>query len=138
VFDAIEHVENARSGNIRSARIVDQQGNNKTVEIALAGPAGQTITTQVAFEYFPDDGRITYRTLNNPILDTRAEYKLRSYGADTLVECHETTRMLQSFPLPDAMVKQVISGLFVSQIAGLRESLHIRDVDEGDEEADEP
>ncbi len=138
VFDAIEHVENARSDNIKSVRILDQHGNRKTVEMEVAGPAGQTITTELAFEYFPDDGRITYRTLNSPVLDTRAEYKLDGSGPDTVVKYHQTTKMLQSFPVPDAVVKQVIRSVFVSQIAGLRQSLHLSAADDNDDEADDP
>jgi hypothetical protein len=133
VFDVIEHVENSHSGNVKSVRIVDQNGNHKTVEMVLAGPAGQTITSQVAFEYFPADGRITYHTLNSPVLDTQAEYQLDGDGPDTVIKCHESTRMLQSFPVPDAVVKQVISGLFVSQISGLRDALHITTDDEADD-----
>ena len=135
VFDAIEHVEDSRSDNIKSARIVDQHGNSKTVEMVLEGPTGEIIT-RLAFEYFPDQGRIAYHTLNNPLLDTRAEYQLDSDGADTIVNCHQISRMLQSLPVPDALVKRVISGIFAAQIADLRTSLHIADAD--DDAGDEP
>ncbi len=135
VFDAIEHVEDSHSDNVKSVRIVDQHGNSKTVEMVLDGPTGE-ITTRLAFEYFPDEGRITYHTLSNPLIDTRAEYQLDSDGADTIVNCHQTSRMLQSLPVPDALVKRVIGGLFVTQMADLRKSLHI--AAEDDEADDEP
>lgn len=138
VFDSIEHIENAHSDNVKSVHVIEQRGNMKTVEMEVEGPAGQTITTQLAFEYFPADRRITYHTLNNPVLDSSAEYKLDDDGPDTVINCHETARMLQNFPLPDAVVKQVIRGLFVSQIAGLRQTLHIGAADEEAEQADEP
>ncbi len=138
VFGAIEHVEQSHSDNVKSMRVLEQQGNAKTVEMVLAGPAGRTITTQLAFEYFPDQGRITYRTLGNPLLETRAEYKLESDGTDTIVNCHQNTRMLQSLPVPDAAVKQVISSLFVAQMADLRSSLHISAADDDAGDDDEP
>jgi len=137
VFDAIEHVEDSRSDSIKSVRIVDQHGNSKTVEMVLDGPTGE-ITTRLAFDYFPDQGRITYHTLDNPLLDTRAEYQLDSDGADTIVNCHQSSRMLQSLPVPDALVKRVISGIFVAQMADLRKSLHVSDADADDEADDEP
>jgi carbon monoxide dehydrogenase subunit G len=136
VFDAIEHIENARSGSIRSVRVLEQHGNSKTVEMEVAGPGGQSITMRLAFQYFPAEGRIVYRTLGNPVLDTTAEYKLAGDGADTTIEYRQATRMLQSFPVPDAVVKQVIRSLFDSQLASLRESLHVSEAEEAD--ADEP
>lgn len=137
VFDAIEHVENARSDNIKRVRVLDQRGNAKTVEMEIAGPVGQTITTKVAFEYFPGEGRIAYHTLNGPVLDTRAEYRLEDRGPDTIIRYQGTSKMLQNFPLPDAVVKQALRGLFVSQIAALRQALHIESEDEQADD-DEP
>jgi len=46
--------------------------------------------------------------------------------------------MLQSLPAPDAAVKQVISGLFVAQMADLRNSLHLSAADDESGDEDEP
>ena len=58
VFDAIRDVENTHSDQVKSVRVVSQTGNKKTVYMDLAGLGGQTITTEIEFEYLPDDKKI--------------------------------------------------------------------------------
>ncbi|MGH7949519.1 MAG: SRPBCC family protein [Candidatus Binataceae bacterium] len=135
VFDAIRNIEHSRSEQLRSVRIVASAGNTKTVELEMAAPAGQTVKTTLAFDYFPAENRITYRTVASPTLDTRAEYQLSDAGGgSTLLKYHQQTRMLQNVPLPDGLMKQVIRGIFVAQLQGLRRSLNLQFADEPDEE----
>ena len=66
VFDAIKNVENTHSDQVKAVRVVSQSGNKKTVDMDIAGPGGQVITTELAFEYLPDEKKIVYSTVNNP------------------------------------------------------------------------
>jgi hypothetical protein len=137
VFTAIRNIENTHSDQIKAVRVVSQSGNTKTVDMDIAGPGGQTITTQLEFEYLPDEKKITYHTVNNPLLDTQAVYQLGDEGASTFIDYHETTRLLQPLPVPDGVIKQVIRGIFVAQLETLKRTLNLKtagDTDSSDEE----
>jgi len=136
VFDAIRNVENARSEQVQAVKVISQGENTKTVEMTLAGPGGQPLVTTLAFEYMPAERRISYRTVDSPALDTNAEYRFTDEGASTLIAFHETTRMLQQIPVPDAVVKQVIRSIFVAQLEGLQRTLNITNADESGDEDD--
>jgi hypothetical protein len=45
--------------------------------------------------------------------------------------------MLQSLPVPDGVIKQVIRGIFVAQLETLKRQLHVKTADESDND-DEP
>ena len=68
VFDAIKNVETTHSDQVKAVRVVSQNGNKKTVDMDIDGPGGQVITTELAFEYLPDEKKIVYNTVNNPML----------------------------------------------------------------------
>src|ERR1700685_2008486 len=76
VFDAIKNVEHTHSDQVKAVRVVSQSGNKKPVDMSTAGPGGQVITTELAFEYLPDEKKIVYSTVTNPVLETQAVYQL--------------------------------------------------------------
>jgi len=134
VFDAIRNIEGSRSEQVRNVRVVADSGSSKTVELEMAGPAGQTSKTTLAFDYFPAENRITYKTVASPMFETHAEYQLSDEGGSTLLKFHQETQLLQRVPLPDGMMKQVIRGIFVAQLDSLRRSLNVQFADEPEEE----
>src|ERR1700687_4765268 len=137
VFDAIRNVENTHSDQVKSVRVVSQNGNKKTVDMDIAGPGGQPITTELQFEYLPDEKKIVSNTVNNPMFDTQSVYQLSDEGASTFIDYHQNTHMLQSLPVPDGVIKQVIRGIFVAQLETLKKQLNIKTADESDND-DEP
>lgn len=138
VFGAIRDVEKAHSDQVKSVQVISQNGNEKTVEMQVAGPAGQTIITRLAFQYFPDQHRITYHSVGAGDFVTNAEYQLRGEGGSTLLKLHETTKVSQQLPVPDGVVKQVIRGIFLAQLEGLKKALNINTAESGEEDTDEP
>src|SRR5260370_31617338 len=76
VFDAIRNVDTTHSDQDNAVRVVSQSGNKKTVDMDIAGPGGQLITTELEFEYLPDEDKIIYHTINNPLLANQAIYQL--------------------------------------------------------------
>jgi hypothetical protein len=132
VFDAIRDVEKTHSDQVKAVRVVSQSGNKKTVDMDIAGPGGQVITTELEFEYLPDQKKIVYHTVNNPLLDTQAVYQLGDEGASTFIDYHQNTHMLQSVPVPDGVIKQVIRGIFVAQLETLKRQLNIKTDDDTD------
>jgi hypothetical protein len=137
VFDTIKDVERAKSDQVKSVTIISQTDTEKTVEMQIAGPAGQTITTRLAFQYFPAEHRIVYHTVDSGPFATNAEYDLDDEGAATLMKFHETTKVSQQLPVPDGVVKQVIRGIFLAQLEGLQKALHLSTAD-NDTDNDEP
>jgi carbon monoxide dehydrogenase subunit G len=136
VFETIKDVERAKSDQVKSVQIVSESGNTKTVQMQIAGPGGQDITTKLAFEYFPDQHRITYHTVDAGMFATQAQYDLEDEGASTLMKFHESTKVGQSLPVPDGVIKQVIRGVFLAQLEGLKKALKINEADT--EDSDEP
>ena len=142
IFNAIQHVEDSAkySSAVKEVKIISQEGNKKTVEMQLAGPAGQSMPNELQFEYFPENRKITYDTVNNPMLTTHAEYVLDDEGTTTRIDFHQTTKMLMQLPVPDAMVKDILRGIFIGQLEGIKKSLNITTAENDSEEdaADEP
>ncbi|HEV2170362.1 MAG TPA: SRPBCC family protein, partial [Candidatus Binatus sp.] len=137
VFDAIKNVENTHSDQVKAVRVVSQSGTKKTVDMDLAGPGGQTITTEIEFEYLPDEKKIDYHTINNPLLETQATYQLGDEGASTFIDYHQDTHMLQSLPVPDGMIKDAIRGLFVAQLETLKRTLNLKIAEDSDNDDDQ-
>jgi carbon monoxide dehydrogenase subunit G len=137
VFDTIRDVEHAKSDQVKSVRVISQADNAKTVEMLIAGPGGQDLTTRLAFEYFPEQHRIIYHTVDGGPFATTAQYDLEDEGASTLMKFHESTKVGQSLPVPDGVIKQVIRGVFLAQLEGLKKSLNLNEADTG-EDTDEP
>ncbi len=137
VFDSIKDVEHSKSDQVKSIQVISQTDNAKTVQMQIAGPGGQDITTQLAFEYFPEQHRIVYHTVSGGPFATTAQYDLEDEGTTTLMKFHESTKVGQSIPVPDGVIKQVIRGVFIAQLEGLKKSLNLTEVDSG-EDADEP
>ncbi|HLI78378.1 MAG TPA: hypothetical protein VKV03_00270 [Candidatus Binataceae bacterium] len=136
VFDTIKNVERAKSDQVKSVEVISQSGNTKTVQMLIAGPGGQDITTKLAFEYFPDQHRIKYHTVDGGMFATEAEYDLEDEGASTLMKFHESTKVGQSLPVPDGVIKQVIRGVFLAQLEGLKKALNLNEANSGDDTDD--
>lgn len=138
VFNAIEHVENSHSDNVKQVRIVSQEGNKKTVDLQMEGPGGQPFNMRLAFEYFPAQGRITYQTVGNSLLETKAEYNLTDDRGGTLIHFRQTTRTSQQWGAPDAIVDQIVRSIFVAQLEGLEHALNITTAEEEEDHEQEP
>jgi carbon monoxide dehydrogenase subunit G len=138
VFNAIRDIEKSHSDAVKSVKVLSQVGDTKTVEMEMNGPVGQTITTELEFHYSPADHTIDYKTIGNPMMTTQARYRLEDEGGSTLIRLHETTRMTQDLPVPDGVIKNVISGVFVSQLESLKRTLNLSDQDQSASSDEEP
>lgn len=138
VFDAIKDIENSPPNDLlKSVKVVEQKDNEKTVEMNMAAPMGQTLTTDLQFHYFPTDRRITYQTVGGNAFNTRAEYTLSEEGSSTLLKLKETATVPQGMPVPDAIIKRAIRGIFIAQLQGLNRKLNLNTAST-DPDEDEP
>ncbi len=126
VFNAIRDVEHGHSEGVKGLRVLSNTGDQKTVQMEFAGPAGQTLVVRLAFQYFPSENRITYRTLGNGNFITQAEYRLEPEGSATLIRFREVATVRETLPLPDGVIRHIIRGLFLAQLDNLKHRLHIR------------
>ena len=126
VFAAIRDIENAHNDRVKAVRVVSQSGNKKTVDLDIPGPGGLTNTIQIEFEYLPEDKKIVYHTINNPIFDLETVYQLGDEGASTFIDCRETTHLLHPLPVPDGVIKQVIRSIFVAELETLKQTLNLK------------
>ena len=62
---------------------------------------------------------------------------LEDEGTSTLMKFHESTKVDQSLPVPDGVIKQVIRGVFLAQLEGLKKALNVNEANSGDD-TDEP
>ncbi|HUY26131.1 MAG TPA: SRPBCC family protein [Candidatus Binataceae bacterium] len=139
VYDAMQNIEKSRAPGVDKIKVIAQGRNTKTIEMDLDGFGGQTMAMQLAFTYDPATERISYRTVDNPMLDSRGDYQLEADGATaTLITYHATTKMLQSMPVPDGIVKSAIRGIFIYQLEGLKNTLHVTTADRSDNSDEEP
>jgi hypothetical protein len=137
VFDTIKNFDKGHYDEIKSMRVISQTDSEKTIEMEISAVPGQTATTRVMFQYFPDQRRITYHTLDSGPFATNAEYDLTDEGGSTLMKFHDSTTVPQQLPVPDAIVKRFIRGYFLSQLQGLQKNLNIANADSG-QDTDEP
>jgi hypothetical protein len=137
VFDAVRNIEKSHSDEVRSVRVISAQGDSKIVDMELAYPGGQRATVRLAFQYFPAEHRITYRSVDNPMMSTAADYRFTDEGATTLIALHQTSRFGQ-LPIPDGVMRQVIRGTFIAQLEGLRRTLHLNAAEEAGDTGEEP
>ncbi|HVN64363.1 MAG TPA: SRPBCC family protein [Candidatus Binataceae bacterium] len=137
VFDTMRQVEKAHNDHVKAIHVVSQTGDSKTVQMDLAGFGGQTATVEMEFHYDPEQGRMTYRTVNSPLMNAQGEYHLSNSGGGTLIEYHETVTGVPN-QFPDAVVQQVIRTIFVAQLEALQSALHITTATESDAGDEEP
>ncbi|MGO9607897.1 MAG: SRPBCC family protein [Candidatus Binataceae bacterium] len=138
VYDAVRDVEKSHSAEIRSIKVISETADSKTVEIQMDTPGGQPVTAQMVFQYDPGNKRISFQMVGNPAFDMHAEYKFDVDGLSTLITYHQTTKMAQSLPVPDEVVKQIIRSVFIAQLEGLKKALNIAPADQPEDSNDEP
>jgi hypothetical protein len=138
VFDAVRNIEKSHSDQVRSVRVISASDDSKTVEMDLAYPGGQQVTMRLQFQYLPAEHRITYRSLDNPMMATAADYHFTDEGGSTLIKLHQTSKFGQALPVPDAFVRQIIHSTFIAQLDGLRRALNLTAAAEPEDTGDEP
>lgn len=136
VYDALRNLESTHGDQVKAVHVISQSGDTKVVDMDLAGPGGQTITTRLEFHYLPAEKKIVYNTVNNPLFDTQAVYQFGDEGSSTFIDYHQRTKLLQQMPVPDGVIQQVIRAIFVAQLEGLKQSLHIKTADQPDSSDD--
>jgi hypothetical protein len=138
VFLVLGKIENAKSDQILNVKVLSSQGNSKTVEVDFAGPTGASVPTQFAFQYFPDQNRMTYKSLDSQFFQSEGDCHLQAECAATLIDCRQSTKLLQDRPLTDGVIKENMRQLFVAELDNLHRALHVQIPDQTEQDTDEP
>jgi hypothetical protein len=138
VFRVLGMVENAKSDQILDVKVLSNQGNTKTVEVDYAGPTGASVPTRFAFQYFADQNRMTYKSLDSQFFQSDGDCRLQAECAATLIECRQSTKLLQQRPVTDGLIKENIRQLFVAELDNLHSALHVQIPDQTEQDNDEP
>ncbi|HVN28783.1 MAG TPA: hypothetical protein VMT64_09875 [Candidatus Binataceae bacterium] len=137
VFDTIKNFDKGHYDDIKSIDVISENEHQKVVDIQIAPVPGQVMTTRLGFQFFPDQHRITYRTLSNGPFSSEAEYYLVDEGAHTLIKFSDTTMVPSRIPVPDGIIKRFIRGYFVGQLQELQKNLNLAE-DSGPDDSDQP
>ena len=81
---------------------------------------------------------MTYKSLNSDLFQSEGDCTLTTECAATLMECKQTTKLLQQRPLTDGVIKENIRQLFLAEIDSLHRALHVEIPDQSDEGDDAP
>ena len=102
VFDAIRNVENTHSDQVKAVRVVSQSGNKKTVEMDIAGPGGQAITTQLAIRVPARRKEDRLSHCQQSDVRYQSVYQLTDEGASTFIDYHRIPICCSRFRFPTA------------------------------------
>jgi ribosome-associated toxin RatA of RatAB toxin-antitoxin module len=126
VFNAMTAPERGQelSSVVKAAKLLESEGNRKVVrmEVELLGML-QEMTAE--FTFFPQDNRITMKTIDNPMADLEGEYRFSPSpdGKQTVLHYTATSTDKFSLPIPEATQKSAAREMFVSTVRALKKGL---------------
>src|SRR5262249_49390291 len=87
VFEAFTHPERVKEfapENVLKSDLVKEEGNTKTVDIVgrldILPPGFKVQNLRIEYTYFPDQKRITTKTIDFKLADITADYKFEAAG----------------------------------------------------------
>jgi len=112
------------SNNIRFAKLIGSEGNKKTVQLEMV-ILGRPQQFSLEFSFFPEEQRIAVKTVDNPLSDLSAEYRLAPSpdGMKTLLTYTGTSKDKAHLPIPLALQKSALRETFVAMIQALKKGI---------------
>jgi uncharacterized protein YndB with AHSA1/START domain len=126
VFRAFTEPERTQefSDTVRYSKLVRSEGNQKVIELDMV-VLGQPQHLTVEFTFFPDEHRITLKTLESQFSDLSGEYRLTPSpdGTKTLLTYTGIAKDKVKLPVPLAFQKSALRETFVSTVRALKKGL---------------
>ena len=123
VFSAFTEPERSWefSDTVRSAKLLQGEGNHKVVEFEMA-ILGQPQRFTLEFTFLPDEHRVAVKTVENQLADLSGEYRLTPSpdGTKTLLTYTGTSRDKARLPVPLALQKSAVREMFTTTIRALK------------------
>ncbi|MBI4518791.1 MAG: hypothetical protein HY699_23600 [Deltaproteobacteria bacterium] len=111
--------------NITLSKLLKSEGNKKVVEMNLRALNLPLQYYTMEFTMYPDQHRITFKTVESQAQDIEGEYKLEGSpdGTRTRIEYSSKSRDKIAVPLPQSVIDGANRETFVNTIRGLKKSI---------------
>jgi len=131
VFDAYQHPERAKEfapENVMKAEIIKEDGNSKTVDVVgkldILPPGFKVQNLRTEYTVYPDEKRITSRSINFKLADINSEYKFEATpdGKGTILTFSQTSKDKAPL-LVDSLQKGALRETYVTQVRAVNRAL---------------
>jgi len=123
-------VENSQQTieNIKMSKLLQGEGNNKLIEMNLQVLNLPLQNMTMEWKLYPDEHRITFKTVKSQAQDMEGEYKLEASpdGTKTRLVCTTTSRDKIAVPFPESVLDSANRETYVNTIRGIEKSLKQR------------
>jgi Polyketide cyclase / dehydrase and lipid transport len=131
VFDAFQHPERAGEfapENVMKAEILEDKGNTKKVEVIgkldILPPGFKVQDLVTEYTVYPDEHRITSKTIDFKLADISSEYKFApsSDGKGTVLTFTQKSKQKQQ-ALVEALQKGALRETYITQVRAVERAL---------------
>ena len=131
VFEAFQHPERVQEfapENVMKSEITDDKGNTKTVRVIgkldILPPGFKVQDLVTEYTVYPEEKRITSRTIDFKLADITSEYKFAptSDGKGTLLTFTQTSKQKQQ-ALVEALQKGALRETYITQVRAAERAL---------------
>lgn len=112
------------SNIVRFSKLVQSDGNKKVVEFEMV-ILGQPQHLTMEFAFFPEERRVTLKTVENPLSDLSGEYRFSPSpdGGKTMLTYSGEAKDKVKMPIPMALQKSALRETFVATVQALKKGL---------------
>jgi len=131
VFDAYQHPERAKEfvpENVMKAEVVKEDGNSKTIDLVgkldILPPGFKVQNIRTEYTIYPDEKRITSRSIDFKLADLNSEYKFEGTpdGKGTILTFNQTSKDKAPL-LVDSLQKGALRETFITQVRAVNRAL---------------
>lgn len=112
------------SNIVRFSKLVQSDGNKKVVEFEMV-ILGQPQHFTMEFAFFPEERRVTLKTVENSLSDLHGEYRFSPSpdGGKTMLTYTGTAKDKVKMPIPMGLQKSALRETFVATVQALKKGL---------------
>jgi hypothetical protein len=130
VFDAFQHPERAvefAPENVMKSEVVKDEGNTKTIDVVgkldILPPGFKVQNLRTQYTVYPDQHRITSKSIDFKLADIDSEYKFESTAdGKTLLKFTQTSKQKQQM-LVEALQKGALCETYATQVRAVDRAL---------------
>jgi len=127
VQNAIWNVENSPQmvENIKAAKVLEANGNMKKVEMNFQSLNLPLQSFIMQWTLYPDEHRITFKTLKSQAQDIEGEYKLEPSPDGSKTQLTYTTTITDkiAMPIPQSVLDSANRELYVNTVRGIQKTV---------------
>jgi len=130
VFDAFQHPERAvefAPENVMKSEVVKDEGNTKTIDVVgkldILPPGFKVQNLRTQYTVFPDQHRITSKSIDFKLADIDSEYKFEpTADGKTVLKFNQTSKQKQQM-LVEALQKGALCETYATQVRAVNRAL---------------